>query len=117
MITHLSQSNGSCASERGNDHVSIEEQVAVGAGAPDYGAASLCELPGPLPTLVISAKGNEIIVKKKRVKVPKKDANQKRIDNADRPTSNPLPPQSEAFADYKNAPKLSAEQIIRTLDF
>lgn len=54
MITHLSQSNGSCASERGNDHVSIEEQVAVGAGAPDYGAASLCELPGPLPTPVIS---------------------------------------------------------------
>ncbi|XP_050272999.1 zinc finger CCCH domain-containing protein 5 isoform X4 [Quercus robur] len=60
-------------------------------------------------------KGNEIIVKKKRVKVPKKDANQQRIDNADRPTSNPLPPQSEAFADYKNAPKLSAEQIIENV--
>ncbi|XP_030955491.1 zinc finger CCCH domain-containing protein 5 isoform X2 [Quercus lobata] len=60
-------------------------------------------------------KGNEIIVKKKRVKVPKKDANQQRIDNADRPTSNPLPPQSEAFADYNNAPKLSAEQIIENV--
>nr|XP_023904779.1 zinc finger CCCH domain-containing protein 5 isoform X2 [Quercus suber] len=60
-------------------------------------------------------KGNEIIVKKKRVKVPKKDAHQQRIDNADRPTSNPLPPQSEAFADYKNAPKLSAEQIIENV--
>ncbi|KAK9287468.1 hypothetical protein L1049_015889 [Liquidambar formosana] len=47
--------------------------------------------------------GNEIIVKKKRVRVPKKDVDQQtREEDADRPTSNPLPPQSEAFADYKD---------------
>lgn len=48
--------------------------------------------------------GNEIIVKKKKVRVPKKNVDQLTIEeNADRPTSNPLPPQSEAFADYHNA--------------
>lgn len=57
--------------------------------------------------------GNEIIVKKKRVRVPKRGANQQsRKENADRPTSNPLPPQSEAFANYKNVPVASAEQIV-----
>ncbi|KAF5448092.1 hypothetical protein F2P56_028657 [Juglans regia] len=58
--------------------------------------------------------GNEIIVKKKRVRVPKKDANQQsRQENADRPTSNPLPPQSEAFSSYKNAS--SAEHILKNV--
>ncbi|ESR55651.1 hypothetical protein CICLE_v10024033mg, partial [Citrus x clementina] len=44
--------------------------------------------------------GNEIIIRMKKVRVPKKDANPL---NVDRPTSNPMPPQSEAFADYQNA--------------
>ena len=86
--------------------------------------------------------GNEIIIRKKKVRVPKKDANplSKReviltlliamlglcllyagcpfslvmakiklstllfpLQDVDRPTSNPLPPQSEAFADHQNA--------------
>ena len=33
--------------------------------------------------------------------------------DADRPTSNPLPPQSEAFADYLNAP--SAQQVLESV--
>ncbi|PRQ19812.1 putative U2 auxiliary factor small subunit [Rosa chinensis] len=45
---------------------------------------------------------NEITVKKKRVKVPKRNKDQRSIkEDSDRPTSNPLPPQSEAFDDYK----------------
>ncbi|KAL2460601.1 Zinc finger CCCH domain-containing protein 5 [Abeliophyllum distichum] len=47
--------------------------------------------------------GNEIIVKKKKVRDP------------NRPTSNPLPPQSEAFADYKNGPILSAQQLLENV--
>ncbi|XP_022714625.1 zinc finger CCCH domain-containing protein 5-like [Durio zibethinus] len=48
--------------------------------------------------------GNEIFVRKKKVMVPKGEANEKsKEEDADRPTSNPLPPQSEAFADYLNA--------------
>ncbi|XP_020577019.1 zinc finger CCCH domain-containing protein 5 [Phalaenopsis equestris] len=45
--------------------------------------------------------GNEIIIKKKRVKVPKgiTERIQDKEDD-DRPTSNPLPPQSAAFASY-----------------
>lgn len=56
--------------------------------------------------------GNEIIVKKNKVRVKKKDANQ-HIEKEDpnRPTSNPLPPQSEAYAAYKNAPMTSAELL------
>ncbi|XVF23135.1 hypothetical protein REPUB_Repub13aG0011700 [Reevesia pubescens] len=55
--------------------------------------------------------GNEIIVRKKKVRVPKGEANRKskEVDD-DRPTSNPLPPQSEAFADYLNAS--SAQQVL-----
>ncbi|KAL8170571.1 hypothetical protein V2J09_022375 [Rumex salicifolius] len=47
--------------------------------------------------------GNEIIVKKKRVRVPKKNLEQQ-IENEDvaRPISNPLAPQSEAFDDCKS---------------
>ncbi|KAL1831698.1 hypothetical protein ACET3Z_001349 [Daucus carota] len=60
--------------------------------------------------------GNEIIVKKNRVKVKKKDSDRhiEKVD-ADRPTSNPLPPQSEAFADYKNAPPISAQQLLENV--
>ncbi|KAK9199503.1 hypothetical protein WN944_014694 [Citrus x changshan-huyou] len=48
--------------------------------------------------------GNEIIIRKKKVRVPKKDANPlSKKEDVDRPTSNPLPPQSEAFADHQNA--------------
>ncbi|EOY25726.1 Zinc finger C-x8-C-x5-C-x3-H type family protein isoform 3 [Theobroma cacao] len=58
--------------------------------------------------------GNEITVRKKQVRVPKKDANQKsKEEDADRPTSNPLPPQSEAFADYLNAS--SAQQVLESV--
>lgn len=34
------------------------------------------------------------------------------LQDSDRPTSNPLPPQSEAFADYQNASMASAEQML-----
>ncbi|KAF2294031.1 hypothetical protein GH714_006811 [Hevea brasiliensis] len=57
--------------------------------------------------------GNEIIVRKKRVRVSKKSADQQnRSEDSDRPTSNPLPPQSEAFAGYQNASKTSVEQML-----
>ncbi|XP_022721316.1 zinc finger CCCH domain-containing protein 5-like [Durio zibethinus] len=58
--------------------------------------------------------GNEIIVRKKKVRVPKGEGNQKsKGEDADRPTSNPLPPQSEAFADYLNAS--SAQQVLESV--
>lgn len=58
--------------------------------------------------------GNEIIVRKKKVRVPKGEANQKsKEEDADRPTSNPLPPQSEAFSDYLNAS--SAQQVLESV--
>ncbi|XP_065869989.1 zinc finger CCCH domain-containing protein 5 isoform X2 [Euphorbia lathyris] len=61
-------------------------------------------------------KGNEIIVRKKRVKVPKKNADeQSRNEASDRPTSNPLPPQSTAFADYHSASTTSAEQLLENV--
>ncbi|GAB4848559.1 hypothetical protein Ancab_003265 [Ancistrocladus abbreviatus] len=51
--------------------------------------------------------GNEIIVRKKKVRVPKKDVDQQITkEDIDRPISNPLAPQSEAFEDYKNAQEL-----------
>ncbi|KAL5854190.1 hypothetical protein ACOSQ4_003992 [Xanthoceras sorbifolium] len=57
--------------------------------------------------------GNEIIIKKKKVRIPKKDANQLTgKENTDRPTSNPLPPQSEAFCDYKSAQQ-ALESVAR----
>ncbi|XP_034198573.1 zinc finger CCCH domain-containing protein 5 isoform X3 [Prunus dulcis] len=59
--------------------------------------------------------GNEIIVKKKRIKVPKRNTDQQsRKEDCDRPTSNPLPPQSEAFSDYKNS-SMSAQQLIENV--
>lgn len=61
--------------------------------------------------------GNEIIVKKNRVKVKKKKDSDQHIrkEDADRPTSNPLPPQSEAFADHQNAPPISAQQLLENV--
>ncbi|XP_051146986.1 zinc finger CCCH domain-containing protein 5 [Andrographis paniculata] len=57
--------------------------------------------------------GNEIIVKKKRIRVKKKDKSQHIAEeDPNRPTSNPLPPQSEAFADYKN---LSAQELLENV--
>ncbi|XP_039061207.1 zinc finger CCCH domain-containing protein 5-like isoform X2 [Hibiscus syriacus] len=54
--------------------------------------------------------GNEITIRKKKIRVPKGEANQKsKAEDADRPTSNPLPPQSEAFSDYLNA---SSAQLV-----
>ncbi|GKV46721.1 hypothetical protein SLEP1_g53695 [Rubroshorea leprosula] len=58
--------------------------------------------------------GNEIIVRKKKVRVPKKHVDQtSKQELVDRPTSNPLPPQSDAFADYLNAS--SAQQVLETV--
>ncbi|XP_019704241.1 uncharacterized protein [Elaeis guineensis] len=57
--------------------------------------------------------GNEIIVKKKRVRVAKKSADRQPMkEDDDRPTSNPLPPQSAAFASYKNEPSMSAQEVL-----
>ncbi|XP_057503210.1 zinc finger CCCH domain-containing protein 5-like [Actinidia eriantha] len=57
--------------------------------------------------------GNEIIVKKKKVRVKRKDADlQIKKEDPNRPTSNPLPPQSEAFADYKTGSVASAQQLL-----
>lgn len=57
--------------------------------------------------------GNEIMVKKKRVKVSKRSADRQPIkEDDDRPTSNPLPPQSLAFASYKNEPSMSAQEVL-----
>ncbi|XP_042006519.1 zinc finger CCCH domain-containing protein 5-like [Salvia splendens] len=51
--------------------------------------------------------GNEIIVKKKKVRVKKKDADVHVMkEDPNRPTSNPLPPHSEAFSDNKTAQQL-----------
>ncbi|KAL3620770.1 hypothetical protein CASFOL_035682 [Castilleja foliolosa] len=58
--------------------------------------------------------GNEIIVKKKKIRVKKKDADQTKED-PNRPTSNPLPPQSEIFADYKDTSILSAQQLLKNV--
>lgn len=59
--------------------------------------------------------GNEIIVKKKKVRVKKKDPDHQILkEDPKRPTSNPLPPQSEAFADYKSASIPSAQQLLES---
>ncbi|PPD92910.1 hypothetical protein GOBAR_DD10155 [Gossypium barbadense] len=58
--------------------------------------------------------GNEIIVRKKKVRAPKGEAIQKcKEEDADRPTSNPLPPQSEAFSDYLNTS--SAQEVLESV--
>nr|AEV45824.1 rough endosperm 3-umu1 gamma isoform [Zea mays] len=57
-------------------------------------------------------KGNEIIVKKKKVKVPKGSKEKLQIQEEDRPTSNPLPPQSVALAAHRREPSLSAQEVL-----
>ncbi|KAL3515765.1 hypothetical protein ACH5RR_022667 [Cinchona calisaya] len=60
--------------------------------------------------------GNEIIVKKNKVRVRKKDADeQKWKEDPNRPISNPLPPQSEAFTDFKSTSMLSAQQLLENV--
>ncbi|XP_009144452.1 zinc finger CCCH domain-containing protein 5 [Brassica rapa] len=56
-------------------------------------------------------KGNEIILRKNKVRVPKKSVPQVEGNEiADRPTSNPLPPGTEALSKYHNVS--SAQQIL-----
>ncbi|CDY20942.1 BnaA08g25830D [Brassica napus] len=56
-------------------------------------------------------KGNEIILRKNKVRVPKKSVPQVEGNEiADRPTSNPLPPGTEALPKYQNVS--SAQQIL-----
>ncbi|KAG5625758.1 hypothetical protein H5410_010976 [Solanum commersonii] len=60
--------------------------------------------------------GNEIIVKRNKVKVKKKDPDPVILkEDPNRPTSNPLAPQSEVYADYKNASYLSAQQLLENV--
>ncbi|KAF3659610.1 Zinc finger CCCH domain-containing protein 5 [Capsicum annuum] len=60
--------------------------------------------------------GNEIIVKRNKVKVKRKDPDPVILkEDPNRPTSNPLPPQSELYADYKNASSLSAQQLLENV--
>ncbi|KAL3382251.1 hypothetical protein AABB24_002020 [Solanum stoloniferum] len=60
--------------------------------------------------------GNEIIVKRNKVKVKKKDPDPVILkEDPNRPTSNPLAPQSEVYADYKNASSLSAQQLLQNV--
>ncbi|KAL4184142.1 hypothetical protein AMTRI_Chr11g101910 [Amborella trichopoda] len=57
-------------------------------------------------------KGNEIIVRKKRIKVPKRNSSQGKIqEDVDKPKFNPLPPQSAAFADHKKMESLPLQTI------
>ncbi|KAG2243180.1 hypothetical protein Bca52824_094976 [Brassica carinata] len=56
-------------------------------------------------------KGNEIILRKNKVRVPKKTVAQVDVNEiADRPTSNPLPPGTEAMSKSQNVS--SAQQIL-----
>lgn len=60
--------------------------------------------------------GNEIIVKKKKVKVAKRSSDPRpREEEVDRPTSNPLPPQSAAFASYKNVQSATAQEVLESV--
>ncbi|KAM0874883.1 hypothetical protein ACQ4PT_037160 [Festuca glaucescens] len=56
--------------------------------------------------------GNEITVKKKMVKVPKKAKDKPPSQEEERPTSNPLPPQSVAVASQSREPSLSARELL-----
>ncbi|XP_042439984.1 zinc finger CCCH domain-containing protein 16 [Zingiber officinale] len=56
--------------------------------------------------------GNEIIVKKKRVKVAKGTCKKQPEEDDNRPTSNPLPPQSVAFASYMDGSSVSAQEVL-----
>ncbi|CAN0913286.1 Zinc finger CCCH domain-containing protein 5 [Linum grandiflorum] len=52
--------------------------------------------------------GNEIIVRKKKVRVPKKHPDVQMKEDANRPTSNPLPPESEASS-------LTAQEMLKNV--
>ncbi|CAN6238364.1 unnamed protein product [Urochloa humidicola] len=56
--------------------------------------------------------GNEIIVKKKKIKVPKGVKENPPIQEEDRPTSNPLPPQSIPLAAQRIEPSMSAQEVL-----
>lgn len=56
-------------------------------------------------------KGNEIIVKKNKVRVKKRDQSSA-LEDLDRPTSNPLPLQSDAFNEFKSGSMVSAQQLL-----
>ncbi|XP_010534691.1 PREDICTED: zinc finger CCCH domain-containing protein 5 [Tarenaya hassleriana] len=58
--------------------------------------------------------GDEIILRKKKVRVPKKSHKLVEAHEiADRPTSNPLPPETEAFTDLQKAS--SAQQVLENV--
>ncbi|KAL2610640.1 hypothetical protein R1flu_029213 [Riccia fluitans] len=61
--------------------------------------------------------GNEIIVKKKRVRVPAEKAESQPAQNTERPTSNPLPPQSAAFAAHKLPPPSTPDVVEQSPAF
>ncbi|KAK3158201.1 hypothetical protein QOZ80_2AG0134100 [Eleusine coracana subsp. coracana] len=56
--------------------------------------------------------GNEIIVKKKKVKVPKGVKEKPPSQEEERPTSNPLPPQSVSVVAQRREPSLSAQEVL-----
>ncbi|XP_078434761.1 zinc finger C-x8-C-x5-C-x3-H type family protein isoform X2 [Wolffia australiana] len=56
-------------------------------------------------------KGNEIIVKKKKIKVPKQLKN----EEVDRPTSNPFPPQPSSFDSSHILPRVSAQELLENV--
>ncbi|KAF3337799.1 zinc finger CCCH domain-containing protein 5 [Carex littledalei] len=61
-------------------------------------------------------KGNEIIVKKKKIKVPKANAQKgPKKEDAERPTSNPLPPQSEAFSSHSSVATVPAQELLNKM--
>ncbi|KAF7802169.1 zinc finger CCCH domain-containing protein 5-like isoform X1 [Senna tora] len=59
--------------------------------------------------------GNEIILKKKKVRIPKKDLGHQIQEDPNRPTSNPLPPDSYAFADHTNSSIASAQEVLESV--
>ncbi|KAL2610211.1 hypothetical protein R1flu_028784 [Riccia fluitans] len=61
--------------------------------------------------------GNEIIVKKKRVRVQVEKAESQPAQITERPTSNPLPPQSAAFAAHKLPPPSTRDVVEQSPAF
>ncbi|KAG0483074.1 hypothetical protein HPP92_011158 [Vanilla planifolia] len=60
--------------------------------------------------------GNEIIVKKKRTKIAKKSSEQiPGVEDDNRPTSNPLPPQSAAFASYVQGQTATSKELLESV--
>ncbi|VAI22835.1 unnamed protein product [Triticum turgidum subsp. durum] len=56
--------------------------------------------------------GNEIILKKKKIKIPKRTEDKPLSQEEERPTSNPLPPQSVPVASQRREPSLSARELL-----